>query len=303
MSKIARPDFFIVGAPKCGTTAMHSYLSAHPGIFMAHKEMHFFGSDLKIYRIRVTSLEDYLAHFAEWNGERRIGEASVLYLSSKTSAAEIHAFAPDAQIIIMLRHPVEMIYSLYSQMRYTGNEDIPDFEAALAAEADRKLSKRLSKKIRYQSGLYYREIAQYTDQVRRYFDIFGRDRVHVIIYDDFKRDTQQVYQRTLEFLGVAPDFRPEFEIVNANKRSRSRWLRNLMVVPPQWYLSLLPLGRKLFSGKLRDRVNRFIKQRNTVFVERQRMDSDLRCRLQAEFRPEIERLSELLNIDLTHWSQ
>jgi len=73
-----RPDFFIVGAPKSGTTAMADYLGAHPKIFLARKEMHFFGSDLRFgpqfYR---RDLGAYLAEFDGWKGQRRVGEASV----------------------------------------------------------------------------------------------------------------------------------------------------------------------------------------------------------------------------------
>ena len=131
-----KPDVFIVGAPKCGTSAMDQYLAAHPEIYMAKKEMHAFGSDLRFgpqfYR---RDQEAYLAEFATRNGERRAGEASVWYLFSTQAAAEIHAFNPEARIIIMLREPAEMLYSLYYQFRFDGNEHLPTFEEALAAEA------------------------------------------------------------------------------------------------------------------------------------------------------------------------
>jgi hypothetical protein len=71
------PDFFIVGAPKCGTTAMAAYLSSHPEVFMARKEMHCFGSDLsfgqQFYR---RDLDNYLEEYRSWNGERRGGRAN-----------------------------------------------------------------------------------------------------------------------------------------------------------------------------------------------------------------------------------
>lgn len=108
-----RPDVFIVGAPKCGTSAMHQYLAAHPDIYMAKKEMHTFGGDLRFgpqfYR---RNLHEYLAEFAARQGQRRAGEASVWYLFSTQAAAEIHAFNPEARIIIMLREPAEMLHSL-----------------------------------------------------------------------------------------------------------------------------------------------------------------------------------------------
>ena len=182
---------------------MDQYLAAHPDIYMAKKEMHTFGADLRFgpqfYR---RDLEAYLAEFAARNGERRAGEASVWYLFSTQAAAEIHAFNPEARIIIMLREPAEMLYSLYYQFRFDGNEHLPTFEEALAAEDERRAGRRISRQAHFAQGLVYRDTARYTEQVRRYFDVFGRERVHVIIYDDLAADVRATYCRTLDFLGV-----------------------------------------------------------------------------------------------------
>ena len=142
-----KPNFFIVGAPKCGTSALYEYLGAHPEIFMSpYKEPHFFGSDLQ-QRWRPTKSQ-YFSCFAKARDEKRVGEASVHYLYSKCAAAEIKEFCPEARIIIMLRDPVEMLYSLHSQSIFSGNEVINDFEEALEAEADRKLGRRIPRGIK-----------------------------------------------------------------------------------------------------------------------------------------------------------
>src|SRR5665647_751711 len=111
--KLKRPDFFIVGAPKCGTTAMNNYLAQHPDVFMAQKEIHYFGSDLKM-RVKVSESE-YLNYFQNAEEKKLIGEASVWYLFSEKAAAEIKAFSPQAKIIIMLRDPIDVLHSLHSQ--------------------------------------------------------------------------------------------------------------------------------------------------------------------------------------------
>src|SRR5215475_4862738 len=109
-----QPDFFIVGAPRSGTTAMSHFLGDHPDIFMARKEMHAFGSDLRFgRRFYRRDLQTYQAEFNVPHGRRRAGEGSVWYLFSKTAAKEIHQFNPAARILIMLREPVEMISSLF----------------------------------------------------------------------------------------------------------------------------------------------------------------------------------------------
>src|SRR5687768_11853389 len=90
--KMGKPNFFIVGAPKCGTTAMNDYLNQHPAIFMATKELHYFGRDLKL-KNKISEAE-YLKHFTNAGNKKIIGEASVWYLYSKTAAHEIKSFSP-----------------------------------------------------------------------------------------------------------------------------------------------------------------------------------------------------------------
>src|SRR5579859_908594 len=132
-----RPNFFIVGAPKCGTTALNHYLSAHPEIFMAKKEMHHFGADLKFGpQFFRRDRAEYLAEFAGGQGRKRVGESSVWYLFSREAAAELKAFNPEARVIIMLREPVAMLHSLFHQFRADGNEPLLVFEEALAAEKE-----------------------------------------------------------------------------------------------------------------------------------------------------------------------
>lgn len=297
MGTMKRPDTFIVGAPKCGTSALAVYLREHPQIFISElKELHFFGSDVR-YPKRPT-LEQYLAHFAAAQHELRVGEASTSYLFSKCAAKEIKAFNPAARIIIMLRNPVDMMYSLHSEMLYWLNEDIEDFEAALVAEEKRKQGLLWPERVHIIDYLYYRNAVSFTEQVRRYLDTFGRDRVHVIIQEDFHRNRVEVYEQTLRFLDVRPDFRPQFKDVNGNKRVRNKRFQKFLLEPPQ------PL-RWLRDEVLPTRMDQIVFGRlrglNTSFEPRPPMNSELRRRLQAEFALEVEQLSELLGRDLTHW--
>ncbi|MGA2660406.1 MAG: glycosyltransferase [Verrucomicrobiota bacterium] len=301
-----RPDFFIVGAPKCGTTAMADYLAGHPEIYMARKEMHFFGADLRFGpQFFRRDLAAYLAEFDAWKGQRHAGEASVWYLFSTRAAAEIRAFSPEARIIIMLREPVEMLHSLYYYFRYDGNEPLPAFEQALAAETDRAGGRGLCRQTYFAQGLAYRQVVRYTEQVRRYFDVFGRERVHVIIYDDFAADAFAAYRQTLGFLCVeSKGCDPGFNVINPAKRVRSPALRTAMGDPlmRSAVLALRPwMPRPVFAAlqRIDARVRRF----NASVERRPPLAPDLRARLKREFAPEVERLSELLGRDLTHWSQ
>jgi hypothetical protein len=301
-----RPNFFLVGAPKSGTTAMVQYLESHPDIYMAIKEMHFFGRDLQLRRpFYRHTLQEYLAEFQGCNGQRRLGEASVWYLFSSLAASEIRAFGSEARIIIMLREPVEMLYSLYHEFRYLGDEHLPSFHQALGAEPDRRAGRRVCRRACFAQGLVYRETARYADQVKRYFDTFGRERVHVIIYDDLATQPSRVYLETLQFLGVDPAYGPkEFKIINGNKSVRSSTLRSI-VKEPLLHTSLAAvrpwLPRTSIVG-LR-RLGSLAWRLNTRLEKRPPLDPKLRAELQGEFAPEVERLSELLGKDLTHWNK
>jgi hypothetical protein len=299
MGNMRRPDFFIVGAPKCGTTAMQDYLGQHPEIFMPEmKEAHFFGSDLDA-PVYLRDVKKYMALFAKVRNEKRVGEASVYYLYSKNAAREIKAFSPSANIIIMLRNPVEMIYSLHSQRLYNGNEDIEDFEAALDAEEDRKKGLRLPKDRHLLAGLFYREVGKYTDQVQRYIDVFGREKIKVIIFDEFKRNTAQVYSETCQFLDVDPKFNPVIRVINGNKGVRSVTYRNLIFRPS----ILRTVARRVIPDVPRRKLIRTLERVNLKYEPRPPMNPVLKQRLKEEFLPEVEKLSKLLDRDLTYWSR
>ena len=109
----------------------------------------------------------------------------------------------------MLRSPIDVVHSLHWTLHNSGDEPIADFEMALHAEERRK-ALPLQPSFLMPEALYYREIVGFSEQVRRYFDRFGRDAVKVIIYDDFRRDTRRSYQETLEFLGLQDDQRTTF---------------------------------------------------------------------------------------------
>ena len=301
------PNFFIVGAPKCGTTAMYEYLRQHPDIFMPHvKEMHHFGSDIQMQNPLATRRKErdiYLSYFDQWSGEKRIGEASVFYLASQFAAQEIHDFDPDAKIIIMLRDPASMLYSWYWQLRFTGVETLETFEEALAAESRRKQGMDIPEYTNWVNTLFYTEMVCYTEQVKRYFDVFGQDQVHVILFDDFKSDTETVYRNLLTFLGVQESFVPDFPVVNAHKVIRSRPLQRFFSYPPQWYKSLLGLGRKIVPLSIRNTVNHSIRSFNTIPTKREPMKPETRKQLKKQFRDEIISLANLLERDLSHWYQ
>ncbi len=306
----AKPNFFIVGAPKCGTTSLHEYLQRHPDVFMPfYKEPHYFGSDLEGSRFRQfrDQPERYLKLFRDARGEKRIGESSPWYLSSRRAAEEIHAYDPQAKIIIMLRNPVDMMYSMWSQFRYSGNEQIETFEEALDAEPERRQGERIRRAAHCISGLYYRDMARFSEQVGRYFDLFGRENVKVVIFDDFKSDTASVYRDVLDFLDIDTGFQTTFDIVNPNKEVRLEWLQRLIVSSGfslmllKDRLTYLATTHALVPISYRTRAVKGVIAVYTKYERRSPLTADLRERLSREFQSDIDKLSSMLGRDLSHW--
>jgi hypothetical protein len=296
---VKRPDVFIVGAFKAGTTSMYEYLRAHPQIFMSvPKEPTHFGTDLTVRYRRMTDAE-YLALFRRARPDQHAGEASAWYLYSTKAAAEIRAFQPDARIVIMLRNPVDVLYSHHSQLLFNQREDLADFAEALAAEPDRLEGRRVPASAFRPEALYYRRSVRFPEQVRRYLDVFGTSAVHFIVFDDLVADAAGVYRSTLEFLGVDPTFPLDQTVYNASRGVRSGVVQRAIFAPP-------PALRSLF-GRLRrfaplHRVRDALVNANSKPATRRAMDPQLRAALTAEFAPQVAELGALIGRDLSAWS-
>ncbi len=294
---MSRASFLIVGAPKCGTTAMTRYLEAHPAVFVAaRKDLHYFGADLNFTRRPRRSAAEYAANFKDAGAATAVGEASVWYLYSKQAAEEIAAYNPDMRIIIMLRHPVDMMHALYTQLRLNGlgDEALTTFQAALDAEPDRMAGRRIPVDTPLPEALLYRHVARFSEQVRRYQAVFPPEQILVLLQDDLKADTPAAYRRTLSFLGVDAEFQPALERVNANKVVRSEGLRKLIALTPSSAKDLIPT-------RLRRGVRKQVAKLNSRHAPRAPLDPALRARLLTEMTPEIEALSATIDRDLSGW--
>ncbi len=280
---------------------MYSYLRKHPDLYLPErKELRFFGSDLEIRDRPSLTSDEYLDYFRDARPTQRIGTAYVWYLYSRNAAREIAEFAPEARIIAMLRNPIEMLHALHGEHLSNGNEEIEDFTDALDAEADRRDGKRIPPHAHLPQALWYSTVARYTDQLERYVAAFGRERLHVILYDDFAADTPGTYARTLRFLGVRDDLRPaSFDVVNASKRIRSEGFRHFLSRPPEFPRRII---RRTVPGPLRRTLYERAKALNVRAALRRPMAQETRERLTRQFNEEVERLSAFLDRDITQWT-
>ena len=215
------------------------------------------------------------------------------------AATEIHSFCPDARIIIMLRNPVDVVYKP-SQRLHNGIEDIPDFTEALKAEGDRKIGKRLPKYPWPVFGLFYREIVQFSDQVARYLDVFHREQVKIVIFDDFIADPSGEYRDVLNSWGSTPNSKLTLAQFNQNKTYRSAFLRDLVYRPS----TIIPgKVRAIVPRAIQDVVVGLIREFNTKVKPRRPLPLEVRMSLERpSFTPEIRALSGVVGRDLMSWA-
>ena len=300
-----KPDFFIVGAPKCGTTALSRYLREHPNVFLSvPKEPHHFNTDHPRYR-SFTTVEAYAALFEGATDEHTaVGEASTWYLYSHAAAAAIHAFDPNARMIVMLRDPVDLVHSLHSQMLHSFDEDEPDFETAWRLQDARAGGERIPDLCREPSMLQYREVGRLGEQVERLLEVMPTEQLHFVLFDDFVADTAAAYQTVLRFLGLTSDDRPTFERVNPNTRRRTGALSRLIERPPDALLRAGRVARRVLGvdlGRLWTIMRRSSRTISSRQVRRAPLDPELREQIAAGFRDDVRLLESLIDRDLSNW--
>lgn len=297
-----KPDFFIVGAPKCGTSSLRYYLEQHPEIFMSTPaEPLMFCPD--IIKANVSSFEEYLTLF-ESAEDKVCGEKSTRYLFSEVAPQKIYELNPEAKIVIMLREPVSFMHSWHSELLMWFVEDIDDFEMALGAEAERKHGKKIPVTCSAPRQLSYREFAEYSIHVQRYLSIFNRDKIHFLILEDLKANPVQTFQELLSFLEVDSDFIPNMEVRNKNKKIGNMKLHRFFRTPPIWLKRMFNMlfPNKLMKEKILSTAIKTTERINVSRKPREKIDPELLERLKQEMAPEVNRLSKLIDKDLSIWA-
>ena len=293
------PDFFIVGHPKSGTTALYEMLRRHPEIFMPElKEPRWFAADLRERfqprgsEVHPRTLEEYAALFAPAAPGQLVGEASPSYLRSRLAAEEIARLRPDARIVAVLREPADFLRSMHLEMVQNRVEDETDLRRALAHE---DVAAPGGGSVRR-----YTDRVAYVEQLRRYAAVFGAEQMLVLIYDDFRAENEKTVQRVLRFLGV--DDSLAVEPVEANPSVRVRSLRVDDAVRAL-YAGRGPAARvvkgasRLVPERMRSPLFAGVRRR-LVYAPPEAPDPELMAELRRRFRPEVAALSEYLGRDL-----
>jgi len=239
------PNFFIVGAPKTGTTSLYEYLKKVPGIYMSPmKEPYYFSQSIKIDTNfialpPITDKQEYLSLFENVKDEKIVGEATPFYLVDPISPKLIHQIAPNARIVISVRDPVERALSHYLPV-VQSRIKIGTFHEQIQVELKRLEENDFTTIGILQCGLYYQAI-------KRYLDTFGKNQVKIIIFEEFVKNTKQVLEDVLEFLDVEASldsFKPKIQ--NPYRVSRGQVAESLL-----WNPTVSKLSRKLLSESTR----------------------------------------------------
>jgi sulfotransferase family protein len=288
------PNFIVIGAAKAGTTALYWYLADHPDVFMSPvKETNFFAygvdargqllyGDPEHHQFPVKSLPEYQKLFADAGGAAAVGEASPIYLECPQAAARIQELLPTIRIICGLRHPVDRAYSDYLMyLRSRGRALDPVHDLSAAAAWTRPDS-------------HWMRISRYHEQLVRYYKAFGRDQIHVFLFDDLKRNPLRVMQELYQLVGVSPEFVPDFATPhNVGGMPASRLLEGVLT-----------------SRALKSAVEPWIPRRAANWVRRLRtrnlrqapaLPAGLRQELVHHFRDDVTKTSDLIGRSLQHW--
>ncbi len=286
-----KPNLFVVGAPKCGTTAWSRYLPQHGQIaFAARKEPGFFNPELPGFQW-TKSLEDYLAEFAHAGDAKIVADGSVFYLSSEGAAQRIDWFDPEAKIVIFTRERAAWFHSFHEQLLYTLDEDIENPRRAWELST-RRSEHPLPPSCRDAGVLDYKRIGAFGEQAARFAAVFPPERMVIIRFEDWVKDAPGTYAALLEFLDLEPDGEVAFEKENAARFHKSRTLAGVTQRPPKFASKITGALRKL-PGMKNFRPLRWLKQKNSAQGYQTKPDEGLDQSIRDFFAEDERLLAEL----------
>jgi hypothetical protein len=278
------PNFFIVGAPKAGTTTLYRYLERHPQVFMSSiKEPSYFAhtdilAQQLYYKIEpVSDWEEYLELFSTANGATAIGEASVSYLFYPDAAKKLHNAFPAARIVILLRDPVERAWSHYL-MDYKLNLVTKSFDEIISGN---------------RNSLYYQQYVKlglYAKQVEMYLNLFGKEQVFIGLHDELKRDYDGLVKKVCSFLNVEPLTFNNGHNYNAAEVPRNSFIRTVYASPSRRALA------KKIAGPFTPTIKSLLFKKPVMKPE----DHTVQL-LQRIYQPDLKHLEILTGMDLRSW--
>ncbi len=295
------PNFILVGAMKAGTTALCRYLAQHPDVFIPElKEPHYFLTTCKT-EVETLSYEEYLDLFTPALTETAIGEGSTWYLYDPGAAKFIHDTIPSTKIIAILRNPCDRAFSHFmyevrdaKQNVQSSHEIYNKFIECIETE-DITLEERYWTK-NGKIDRPYIKMGMYSCQLNKYYRYFQKEKIKVVLYEDFSRNPIGTVNEIFRFIGVDCSYKLEvMGRVNVSGYPKSRFIHNLY--------SKQNVARKLIkqlipSANLRKRITRQVMMAN---IDEYKLFPEIRKKLITIFEPDILNLQKQLSVDLSEW--
>ena len=296
-----KPNFFIVGPGRSGTTALSEYLDSHPNVFMSiPKEPHYFCTDFpKIRKNKgFTELDSYLKLYEKCKPQHiAIGEASPSYIISSEALQNIYQFNPEAKIVVIVRNPIDKAYSHFINFKNNNLENQNYFETAWQLQDQRKQGQMLPSNNIEPITFQYGRLCKLAEPIERLFSLFPKQQIKVIIFDDFVNDTKKIYTEILSFLNINDDNRVKFPKAGESRISRFIWLNAFLRNPP---LSLKFIVNGKLARNVKNKIVAQVDKWNTK-AKPPLLEEKFRQELAKYFHDDVKKLSELLDKDLMHW--
>ena len=287
------PNTFIIGAPKCGTTALFTNITTHPDICgCSQKEPYYFNMRDQIIYDR--SLQDYMSLYDHYSNEKIIIEASPCYLYYPKTASYINEILPQKpKIIAILRQPCERAFSQYLG-NYSNENSINKISFSQALDEEDIRHKNNDSFI-----FLYKRVGLYYKQVKRIIDTFGKQNCLICLFEDFQNNKTLFYKRIFDFLEVDSRFVPEHKNTVINS-SRIKTEGNKRIINDIIYSrnKLKVLMKYLLSPRLRDTIKKILLEKSTTYEE---IDPIIYNELLIYFNDDIKRLEQLIDLDLSFW--
>ena len=288
---MTRPNVFILGAPKCGTTSLAAWLSEHPEAFVSDpKEPRYFNTDWA-FPFRVRDADAYEALFAGAQGQRAVAEATTGNLVSEVAVPAILEYQPEARFVVCLRDPVELFFSLHGQRLKEGNENLADPALAWEAQAKRLQGRGVPRGVADPKSLHYDRFCRLGTQMQRLYERLPRERVHLVLLEDMRQAPDATFRALCRFLEIEERSLPNYAPENTLRLPRSLWLQRVVrlggLVKKRIGLPSMGIATRIRDANLSG--------------AQQVDDPALRARLTDHFAEEVALLERMIGRDLSHW--
>jgi hypothetical protein len=287
---MGKPNLFISGFAKAGTTVLYHYFNEHPSVYCNPyiKEPRYFSSgylktngNRRFNRNIIDNEHDYLRLYKNSGDEKYIADGSVYYSYFKGIAGDIKDFNPKARIILCIRNPIDRFKS-HCMMTIRDGHVKGDFMSFINSPGT-------------SSGINLLKAGLYSTAIREYFDVFGRDNVYIAVFDDLRDNHDKFYSGICRFLGIP------YKSIENKKINVSGRPRNIFLMGAICFLKWITPGfiiRKM-KFRMKTRINSIFYNRNTL--KNETLPEDVRKRLVEYYREDVLKTGELIGRDLTGW--